>query len=493
MLVRDILVAHNTVQYRHQLSSMLLHRLYDDGLAQASYLLGCEKSREVIVIDPNRDSDQYTRLAASLGLRIAHVTETHVHADFVSGALELAGKTGAQLHLSGVETGHGYAYDPALGARPLTDGDVLEVGMIRLEVAHTPGHTPEHMSFIVTDTAVSDIPVGAFTGDFLFVGDVGRPDLLERAVGVRGSSRDAARQLFSSLRAFAKRPDYLQIWPGHGAGSACGKSLSATPQSTLGYEKLSNWALQVDDESDFVRRVLEDQTEPPAYFAEMKKVNRTGPRRLESAGAPASASAADIASALRAGAVLIDARPAVVYAREHIRGSVNVPMGKSFTTWAGSVVPYDVPIYLLSDVAGPGLAAALHHLRLIGLDEVRGFAIWDELADWADAEFPLVGTTQMSVDQLQSGAGAARILDVRNAVEWREGHIPGATHISLAELRQRVGELDPNQPVIVHCQSGGRSAVAVSVLEAAGFGSVANLSGGYAGWRKAGLAVETGS
>lgn len=170
-----------------------------------------------------------------------------------------------------------------------------------------------------------------------------------------------------------------------------------------------------------------------------------------------------------------------------------MPMGKSFTTWAGSVIPYDVPAYLLTDVAPPDLAAvALHQLRLIGLDEVRGFAAWDHLADWADTEFPRVATPQLSVGELHSAAGTARVLDVRNAVEWREGHIPGATHIPLAQLRQRVGELDSSRPVVVHCQSGGRSAVAASVLEAAGFGSVTNLTGGYAGWRKAGLSVETG-
>ena len=473
---------------------MLLHRLYDDGLAQASYLLACEKSREAIVIDPNRDPEKYTRLAASLGLRIAHVTETHVHADFVSGALELAARTGATLHLSGADPEHGYAYDAAHGARALADGDVLEVGAVRIEAVHTPGHTPEHITFVVTDTAAGEMPVGAFTGDFLFVGDVGRPDLLERAVGVAGSSRAAAAQLFRSLQAFVKRPDYLQIWPGHGAGSACGKSLSATPQSTLGYERLGNWALQVKDEDEFVRRVLEDQTEPPAYFAEMKRVNRKGARRLDTVRAPVETGAADIATALRTESVIIDTRPAALFAREHIAGTLNVPLGKSFATWAGSVVPYGVPLYVVTDIAPPDLPdAALRQLSLIGFDEVRGWAAWDALADWSDPDFPRAGTRQMSVEELKQSRGDAQVLDVRNAVEWRDGHLAGATHIPLAELRARMGELDPTRPVVVHCQGGGRSAVAASVLEAGGIKEVSNLTGGYAGWRKAGFPVEGGA
>lgn len=472
---------------------MLFHRLYDDALAQASYLVGCAKTREAIVIDPNRDAGQYTRLAASLGVRIAHVTETHVHADFVSGALELARRSGATLYLSGAAGKQGYDYAEPAAANALQDGDVLEVGKVRLQCVHTPGHTPEHVTFVVTDTAASDSPVGALTGDFLFVGDVGRPDLLERAAGVAGSAMDAARQLFESLRAFARRPDYLQIWPGHGAGSACGKSLSATPHSTLGFERLSNWALQIDDETEFVRRVLEDQTEPPAYFAEMKRVNRTGPRQLESVRPPVRAGASEVLAALQTGGVVIDTRPASVFAREHIAGTLNIPLGKSFATWVGSVVPYNLPTYVITDVSPPGLPeTALRQLSLIGVDEVRGWASWDALADWSDVDFPIVATPQTTAEELGASGDAGQVLDVRNAVEWRAGHIRGATHIPLAELRQRIGELDARRPVIVHCQSGGRSAVAASVLEAAGIPSVTNLAGGYAGWRNAGLPVEVG-
>lgn len=473
---------------------MLLHRLYDDGLAQASYLVGCEKAREAVIVDPNRDPGQYERLAAGLGLRIAHVTETHVHADFVSGARDLAARTGATLHLSGAGDYAGYDYPKDEDWNALSDGDAIEVGAVALQCVHTPGHTPEHMSFVVTDTAASNAAVGAFTGDFLFVGDVGRPDLLERSVGVAGSAASAARQLFASLRAFARRPDYLQIWPGHGAGSACGKSLSATPHSTLGYERLSNWALQIDDEAEFVRRVLRDQTEPPAYFAEMKRVNRAGPRKLDSVRKPVEVGVGEILAALQTGSVVLDTRPASVFAREHVAGAINVPLGKSFSTWVGSVVPYDLPVYVITDVAPRTLAeAALRQLSLIGVDEVRGWATWEALSGWRDDEFPLTELPQMPPNELAALRDDVQLVDVRNTVEWNAGHIPGAKHIPLAELRQRMDELHGERPIVVHCQAGGRAAVAASLLAAGGLRQVTNLAGGYAGWREAGLPVQSGA
>src|SRR5687768_9044585 len=261
---------------------MFLQRFYDDQLAQASYLLGCAATGEALVIDPSRDVAQYVETAKREGLRVTHVTETHIHADFVSGARELAAATGAQLLLSaegGAEWQ--YAYAAGDGATLLRDGDVIRVGNVRVEAMHTPGHTPEHLSFVVTDTAGADRPMGVFTGDFVFVGDVGRPDLLERAAGYEGTMVEGARVLFRSLRRFKERlPDFVQIWPGHGAGSACGKALGAVPQSTLGYERLFNWGLAAEDEGEFVRAVLAGQPEPPKYFAEMKRINREGPRLL---------------------------------------------------------------------------------------------------------------------------------------------------------------------------------------------------------------------
>src|SRR3954468_2511610 len=253
---------------------MLFKRFYDDNLAQASYLIACEKTREAIIVDPNADVGHYTRAAGADRVRIAHVTETHIHADFVSGAAALAKTAGATLNLSG-EGGAEWGYtDAALAnANVLKDGSQIEVGHVRLRVLHTPGHTPEHLSFLVHDLERGDDPVGALTGDFVFVGEVGRPDLLERAAGVTGSMEASARQLYRSVKKFSALPDYLQLWPGHGAGSACGKSLGAMPQSTLGYEKLFSWAFADVSEEDFVEKVLTDQPVPPRYFAVMKRIN----------------------------------------------------------------------------------------------------------------------------------------------------------------------------------------------------------------------------
>ncbi|HEY8197968.1 MAG TPA: MBL fold metallo-hydrolase, partial [Gemmatimonadales bacterium] len=227
---------------------MLLRRFYDPKLAQASYLVGCTVTGEALVVDPTRDIDPYLQAADAEGFKVAHVTETHIHADFVSGARELAHRTGARLYLS--EAGGDnwqYGYAGEADATLLREASRIKVGTVELEVLHVPGHTPEHLTLLVTDSATASEPMGAFTGDFIFVGDVGRPDLLERAARVRGSMQESARQLFRSLQRFRTQPDYLQIWPGHGAGSACGKSLGAVPQTTLGYEKRFNWAFGITD------------------------------------------------------------------------------------------------------------------------------------------------------------------------------------------------------------------------------------------------------
>src|SRR6266550_4283928 len=254
---------------------MLLRRLYEDMLAQASYIIASDETREAIVVDPNRDVDKYLAVAKADKLRITHVTETHIHADFVSGARTLAEATGAKLLLSG-EGGEDWQYKYAAdaGAQLLHDGDTIDVGPVRVDVLHTPGHTPEHLSFLITDTQVAKSAMGLLSGDFIFVGDVGRPDLLERAANLGNTMDGLARQLYTSLQRARSLPDYLQIWPGHGAGSACGKALGDIPSSTLGYERLVNWAFQVADENAFVREVLAGQPEPPKYFARMKTLNR---------------------------------------------------------------------------------------------------------------------------------------------------------------------------------------------------------------------------
>ncbi|HWO89418.1 MAG TPA: MBL fold metallo-hydrolase, partial [Gemmatimonadales bacterium] len=295
---------------------MLLKRFYDTKLAQASYLVGCQRTGEALIVDPNRDLAQYLHAAKVEGMKIAHVTETHIHADYVSGSRELAAVTGAKLYLSdegGSDWSYGFAREA--GAVMLRDGDEFRVGNIRVGVVHTPGHTPEHLTFVITDGATTDQPMGAFTGDFIFVGDVGRPDLLEKAAGITGTMEAGARDLFRSLQNFKRLPDWLQIWPAHGAGSACGKSLGAVPSSTLGYERFANWGLATENEDDFVRMVLEGQPEPPAYFARMKRVNRDGPEPISSAPQPPRLAPGRLGEALKSGAVVVDTRGTAAFAR----------------------------------------------------------------------------------------------------------------------------------------------------------------------------------
>ena len=469
---------------------MLLKRFYDDALAQASYLLGCQATGEALVIDPNRDAAQYVEAARAEGVRITAVTETHIHADYLSGSRELAGRTGATLMLSaegGADWQYGFAGGD--GARLLRDGDVLTVGNLRVEVLHTPGHTPEHLSFLVTDTPASGRPMGIFTGDFVFVGDVGRPDLLERAAGVEGTMEASARALFRSLTRFRALPDYLQVWPGHGAGSACGKSLGAVPSSTVGYEKIANWALSITDEAEFVRAVLEGQPEPPRYFAIMKRLNRDGPALIGEMPVPARASDAHLPAVLADGAIVVDLRSAGAFAAGHVPGTLSLPVNKSFVTWAGALLPYDRDIWLIADDDGAKSALAARQLALIGIDRVAGWFGASALEHWAAGGRALQPTPQLSADALARRPDAL-VIDVRRRSEWEAGHLPGVRHVSLAELPERLDELPRDVPLVMHCQGGGRSAIAAALLQAHGFRDVTNLAGGFSAWERAGHPVE---
>jgi hydroxyacylglutathione hydrolase len=469
---------------------MLFRRFYDTQLAQASYLVGCAATGEAIVVDANRDTDQYVQAAADEGMRITHVTETHIHADFVSGSRELAAQTGAQLLLSG-EGGDDwqYAFAPTDGATLLHDGDAFMVGNVRFDVLHTPGHTPEHLTFLVTDTVATDGPMGALTGDFLFVGDVGRPDLLERAAGISGTMDAAAHTLYHSLQRLATLPDHLQIWPGHGAGSACGKALGAVPQSTLGYERLVNWGLRTTEEDEFVRMVLAGQPEPPRYFAVMKRVNRDGPALLGGMRRPHRLDAERLAGALASGATVVDVRPAADHAAAHVAGTLNIPLARSFTTWMGSLVPYDRELYLIvgeGDVAA--IDDAVRDLAMIGLDRVAGWFGSEVVTTRDEAATP----PQWSVAELarRMAQGDVAVVDVRGRAEWEAGHLPGVANIPLGELSERLDELPRHQPLVMQCQTGARAAMAASVLRAHGFDDVVALVGGFADWQRAGLPTE---
>ena len=464
---------------------MVLKRFYDEGLAHASYLIGCSGTGECAVIDPNRDIDAYVQAAEDEGMRIAAVTETHIHADYLSGARELAKKTGATLYLS-AEGGTDWQYEfaGAEGATLVKDGDSFSVGPIEFRVVHTPGHTPEHISFVVTDHAAADTPMAVLTGDFVFVGDVGRPDLLERAAKQEGTMVEGARALYSSISKFKSLlPDFAMIFPGHGAGSACGKSLGGLPVTTLGYEKNANWAFRTEAESDFISEVLTGQPDPPNYFAVMKKWNKQGPA-LVGEPRPLPEFERDVLPQIRRDTVVVDVRDAEAYSARHVPASVHLPIDKKrFCTYAGSVLPYDRPLTLIAESRAQA-EQAVKRLRLIGLDDVRG---------WLPPSAVTDGESLRSVgadDALKAAAdGQATLLDVRNTNEYEEGHSPHAVSIPLSQLTERAGEIDRSKPVAIHCQSGVRSVVAASLLERLGFASIANVRGGFDAYAEMGLPI----
>jgi hydroxyacylglutathione hydrolase len=469
---------------------MILKRLYDEKLAQASYLIGCAATGESLVVDPNRDVQQYIDAAEAEGLHISHVTETHIHADFVSGLRELADRTGAHAYLSD-EGGPdwSYAFAGELGATLLKDGAEFRVGNIRVQAMHTPGHTPEHVSFVITDTAGADEPMGVLTGDFVFVGDVGRPDLLEKAAGVSGTMEAGARDLFRALQRFRELPDWLQIWPGHGAGSACGKALGAVPSTTLGYEKRFNWGFSHDSEQAFVDAVLAGQPEPPKYFAEMKRINKTGPRVLGGFPQPPRLDARALDEAVRGAGPVVDMRPWREYRDGHVAGTLSIPLNRSFTTWAGWLIPYDADFHLVGSERD--VAEAVRDLAMIGLDRVAGWFPVEVIRE-ASAGDALRRLDEREPAEVRGEIerGDVTILDVRGQSEYDAGHLPGVTHIPLGYLRERMHEIPADRPVVVHCKGGGRSAIAASLLEAHGFDDVTNLAGGFDQWAAEGNPVS---
>jgi hydroxyacylglutathione hydrolase len=464
---------------------MLLKYFYDKSLAHASYLVGCQKSGEALVIDPGRDVTQYVEAATAEGLRIVGSAETHIHADFVSGSRELADRIGAKLYLSDEGPSEWkYAFASRYDAALLKDGDEFYVGNVKLEVLHTPGHTPESISFVLTDEGGgANVPMGIFTGDFVFVGSIGRPDLLETAAGVVGSAEVGARQLYRSMLRFRDLPDHLQVWPAHGAGSACGKGLGAIPSTTVGYEKLFNPALQFHDEQEFVDYILTDQPETPFYFAVMKRVNKLGPGLTNDLAPVTSISPTELA-ATATKALVIDTSAASEFAQRHVPGTINVP-ASNLVHWAGFFVDYNKPIYLIADEES--LASQLRSLRSIGIDNLGG--VFDAGA---------VKSAGLRTESYRSATPAqlrpsieecdVTLIDVRAATEFHAGHIARAEHRFLGTLLRNVESLGRDKPVVAQCLAGGRSAIAASILQRAGF-DVVNMQGGYQAWVDAGLPV----
>lgn len=467
---------------------MLFRQLFDSHLAQYAYLVGCQETGEALLVDPERDVDRYLEAARDEGLEITAVTETHIHADFLSGTREVAERTGATVYLSG-EGSEDWAYRWADGydVQFLKDGDTFRVGSVEVEALHTPGHTPEHLSFLVTDCGGgAEAPMGLLSGDFVFVGDTGRPDLLETAAGEEGAMADGARALFGSVQRFLAMDDYLQVWPGHGAGSACGKALGSVPETTVGYERRVSPAMGAAQvgEARFADYILEDQPAPPLYFARMKRLNRDGVPLLGDLPAPQQLSEDDLAS-ISEEATVIDARPdRAAFMRGHLPGALYAPFSKSFPTIAGSYAEPGVPVCLVIEEEHVG--AAVRDLVRVGLDDVRGFATPQTLAAYGEAGGALDAISVIDAEGMDTerrNAGT-QVLDVRSLSEYRSGHVPGAVLAPHTRLAEAVAALPRDKRLLVHCGSGQRASRAVSLLARHGFEAV-HVDDHFSNWADA--------
>lgn len=454
---------------------MLLRQIFDDKLAQYAYIIGCQATGEAIVIDPERDIDRYTEIAEKENLKIVAVVDTHIHADYISGTREFA-ELGAKVYASDegdadwkFEWLPGSKYDYEL----LKDGNTFRVGNIEFKVVHTPGHTPEHISFLVTDLGGgADVPMGIITGDFVFVGDLGRPDLLESAAGMVGVMEPSARTLYKSVQQFLGLEDYLQIWPAHGAGSACGKALGAVPESTVGYERRFNASIEAAKrgEDAFVSFILEGQPEPPMYFARMKRDNRIGPRVLGSLPQPPEVTATELgALANRIDVVVIDLRlDRSGFMAGHLPGSLFAPLNRAFNTVVGSFVEEDTPMYLI--VEAHRVEEAVRDLIRIGLDNVAGYATPETLVHYQEQGGELATIEEISFDKVGGMQKDGAIpFDVRGEVEFTEAHIPGARNIAYTRLWVRRDEVPSDHKLLVYCQTGARSAVSSALLSRLGY------------------------
>ena len=461
---------------------MYFERVYDKSLAQASYFIGCQKAGVAAVIDPKRDVDTYIEIARANNMKITHILETHIHADFLSGSRELAKLTGADIYLSN-EGGESWQYEfPHFG---LKHGDQITLGNLLFDVLHTPGHTPESISFLLTDTPAIKKPVMLFTGDFVFVGDIGRPDLLEKAAGMKGTQDIGARQMFESIKKFEVLPDYIQLWPGHGAGSACGKALGAVPSSTVGYEKLRNWAFQFENnEKGFSDYLLEDQPEPPKYFAMMKKLNKVERPLLTEVPKLKALSADELKANLAKGMKLIDARGKAEFAEGFIPGSINIQGNNSFGTWAGWFLKYDESFMLLADESQ--LDDLTRKLMRIGLDNMEGYI--SSTSVWEETGGVLQTAKIISLEETKTliHNNNVQVIDLRGAVEYKSGHIAKAEHVFVGTLTENLDKISKDRKVIIHCQGGDRASIGYSLLARNGFTNVVNFSGSMNEWLEAG-------
>jgi hydroxyacylglutathione hydrolase len=443
------------------------------GLAQYSYIVSSGKL--AIVIDPMRDIDRYTTYAAQQGLTITHVTETHIHADFASGASALAEATGAELALSACDAGELYRY--SMPHRSLRDGDELTLGTATLRVLHTPGHTPEHLSFVLFDAQRSaSEPAAIFTGDFLFVGSLGRPDLLGESEKQR-----LAHDLYRSLHhRIASLPDGVQLYPGHGAGSLCGSGISDRSQSTLGYERATQPLFKLSEQA-FVDEILASVPPMPAYYPRMKQFNSIGAPPIAQLALPKPLSPAAFAEALVGNAQALDLRRPEAFGDAHMPSAINIGAGQNLSLWAGWMLDPARPVLLVAGCNGGDIEASRLALLRVGLDNILGF-LAGGMPAWIEAGQDFVGLPQRSTADVHTRSATDFILDVRTRQEWSSGHIQAAHHIMLGDLPGNLHRLPKDRPILTVCGSGYRSSIAASLLQAHGFTHVSSMDGGMTGW-----------
>ncbi|MDJ1370528.1 MBL fold metallo-hydrolase [Gulosibacter molinativorax] len=456
---------------------MLFERIYDEDLAQAGYFIGCQANGEAVVIDARRDITDYLELAKKNGMKIVAVTETHIHADYLSGTRELANATGAEIYVSGEgEDDWQYGFD----ATRLYDGDAITIGNITVQARHTPGHTPEHLAFLVTDGAFADQPGYMVSGDFVFAGDLGRPDLLDEAAGGVDTRFGGAHQLFASLRdVFLKLPDHVQVHPGHGSGSACGKALGSVPSTTVGYERMFSWwakYLANNDEQGFVDELLEGQPDAHAYFGRMKRQNKEGPAVLGQVTPIAELPQDEVIRLVESGdAIIVDTRNNREVHEGTVEGSLNIPGPAKAATYGGWAVDPERNINsLILYVKDAEKAQEIRdHLMRVGIDNVIGYTTSIE-------GLPTMKPKTIAPAELEA-FDAALLLDVRNKTEYADGHIPGAKQLSGGRVLWHQDELPREGTIVSYCQSGVRNSVAASALRREGF-DVVELEGSYNGW-----------
>lgn len=464
---------------------MILQRFDVPGLAHYSYAVGCEKTGQMAIVDPERNIERYLDFARRNGARVTHVLETHIHADYASGARELSEKTGAPVFASTYDVGE--TFTVAFPHTDVRDGDVFDLGSVRLKALHTPGHTPEHLAFLVYDLASHpDVPAVMLSGDFLFVGSLGRPDLLGE-----DQKLALARGMFRTVRDKLKGlPDSLEIMPAHGAGSMCGSGMSGEASSTLGAERLSNPYLDPTlDEDTFIKRLLGTVPVFPPYYRRMKRFNSEGHVRPASVLAPPALPVADFASRLEAGAVVIDTRDQVTFGAGHVPGAIGIGAGSGLAVWASWLVPYERPLLLVTRDAREAADAAAGLAR-VGLDGVVGH-LQGGLEAWTKAGKPVAMLPQVSPRDLHrrlAGGEPITVVDVRAPGEWNAGHVEGAVHLFGGTITDHLGELpDKAAPVAVMCGGGYRSTAVASVLARHGFTNLLNVTGGMGAWMQQGL------